>query len=250
MDRFKNAFGKPGVAAGLGAGLTAAGNSRGQSPFQAFAGGAGATLTGQVKDQHDTTKDMQGYLHAAIAAKSSNDEAAYKTNIMQYNLLKLKAEQEKAANPAAANKNDSPSQLYLSAQRLVEPDRKAANTKIQKMIDNGEPPAAIAAARAQANTEINAALANHYATLGLHPQVAATVAQQPGMSVSNPVEAASVGITADNISKKLQPGQYYRNPADGQVYQYKGSSSSGSGDTSPLSKRTPASKTEDDEDND
>lgn len=208
---------------GFGAGLTAAGNSKGKSPFQALTSGAGASIEGASKEEHAANKDAQGYLTAAINAKKAGDDATYKTNYTAYLVAKQHAEEKAAANKdAAGNKNDSPTQLYLSAQRLVQPDRNAMNKQIQQMQKDGADPATIAKTQASLQAQIDANLASHYATLGIHPQTAAQIAQQPGNSQANPINGKAAGITPDNITSKLQPGQYYTNPSNGQLFIYKG----------------------------
>lgn len=211
------------MQAAIGAGLTAAGNSAGKSPMQAIASGAGAALEGGSKEQHQNTKDAQGYLTQAIAAKKAGDDAAYKTNYTQYLAAKLKSETEKTASKdAAGNKNDSPTQLYLSAQRLVQPERNAINKQIAQMQKDGAPPDQIAKAKAEGEAAVQAKLNDHFAAVGIHPQTAAQLAQQPGMTEKNPIDGKAMGLTKENAAKKLQPGQYYTNPSDGKLYQYKG----------------------------
>jgi len=219
------------IAAGLGAGLKAIGQGAGvgQGKFAAFAGGMGNAMEGAKAAADKQQKQAADYLKQAIDAKKAGDEAGYKQNYLQYLAAKLKADTDKAASSTAANKNDTPTQLYLSAQRLVEPDRKAMNTELQQMRKDGADPAAIAKRQAELDAEINAKLANHYATLGIHPQTAAQIAQQPGNSLENPVDAGKLGITKDNIGQRLQPGQYFRNPSDGKIYRYKGKGDAGKG---------------------
>jgi hypothetical protein len=215
MGRFKSAIG-----GGFGAGLTAAGNSAGKSPFQALTSGAGATMTGANEEEHKNTKDAQGYLHAAIEAKRANDDAGYKSNYVQY---LLKHSQETAASKnAAGNKNDSPTQLYLSAVRAVEPEKRGLNSTLAEMMKNGDPPEAIAKARAEGEARIEAQLQGHFVNLGLHPQTAAEIAKQPGNSEANPIDAGKLGITKENAAQKLKPGQYYINPTDKKLYRYNG----------------------------
>lgn len=217
MDRFKKTLGD-----GLGAGLTAAGNSAGKSPFQALAAGGGATLTGAQEEKHKDTKDAQGYLTAAIAAKRANDEAGYKTNYTQYLAAKLKADQEKTASKDAANKNDSPTQLVLRANSEVSKDKEVAGSLkvLEGAIRTGTPDDVAKAQTAHAAliAQKKAAL---YAQLGITPQAAAQLEKQPGMSAANPIDGKKAGLTPESI-KKLQPGQYYTNPADGKLYQFKG----------------------------
>jgi hypothetical protein len=231
---------------GLGAGLTAAGNSKGKSPFQALTSGAGATLEGANKERHADTKDAQTYLTAAINAKRAGDDATYKTNYTAYLAAKLKSEQAAAASKDAtvANKNDSPTQLYLAAQRNVAADPlvKGAMTAYQSALKTGNGPndPEVQKAKAAYEQTVQERQSAHLAGVGLHPQTAAEVAKQPGMTQANPVNAGKAGITSSNIGKKLQPGQYYTNPADGKVYQYKGSASKSSSATPSVSKPEPA----------
>lgn len=231
---------------GLGAGLTAAGNSKGKSPMQALSSGAGATLEGANKEAHASNKDAQGYLAQAIAAKKAGDDATYKTNYTAYLAAKLKSEQEAAASKDAtvANKNDSPTQLFLAAQRNVAADPlvKGSLTAYQAAIKDGDP-TKIATAKSAYEQTVQERQSAHLAGVGLHPQTAAEVAKQPGMTQANPLDAGKAGITPANIGKKLQPGQYYTNPADGKVYQYKGApdkAAKSSSATPAVSKPEPA----------
>lgn len=216
------------IMAGIGSGLSAAGNSKGKSAGQAFASGAGATLEGSAKEAHAADKDAQGYLTAAISAKRAGDDATYKTNYTAYLAAKLKSEQAATASKdAAGNKMDSPTQLYLSAQRNVAADPlvKGALNAYQNALKTGNGPADPEVQKAKAAYEqtVQERQAAHLAGVGLHPQTAAQIAQQPGMTQANPLDAGKAGITASNIGQKLQPGQYYKNPADGKIYQFKGS---------------------------
>jgi hypothetical protein len=207
------------VGAGLAAGLKSVGENYNKPGLAAFAGSAGAAMEGGNKESQTQQKQVTDYLNAAIKAKQQGDEAGYKQNYLRYLAAKLKADTDKAAS---SNKNDTPTQLYLSAQRLVQPDRNAMNKQLEQMRKDGADPAEIAKKQAELETAISAKLTGHYATLGIHPQDAATLAKQPGNAQENPIDAGKMGITKDNIGQKLQPGQYYINPADKKVYQYKG----------------------------
>lgn len=217
------------LVSGAGGALTAAGNSKGKSPFQALTSGGGAALEAGEKTRHADVKDAQGYLTQAIASKKAGDDAAYKTNYNQYLLAKLKSEQDKTASKDAANKNDSPTQLFLAAQRNVAADPlvKGAMTAYQSALKGATSPTApeVVAAKAAYEQTVQERQAAHLAGVGLHPQTAAEVAKQPGMTQANPLDAGAAGITKENIGQKLQPGQYYKNPADGKVYQFKGAPS-------------------------
>lgn len=211
------------MASGLGAGLKSVGTNWNKPGAAAFAGSAGEAIEGSQKRSDTQQKQAADYLKASIDSKAKGDEAGYKQNYLRYLAAKLQADTDKAATKeAGANKNDSPTQLYLSAQRLVQPERNALNKQVEQMRKEGADPAAIAKAQADGEAAISAKLNDHFATLGIHPQTAAQIGQQPGNSQQNPLDAGKAGITKDNIAKKLQPGQYYTNPADGKVYQYKG----------------------------
>lgn len=211
--------------AGFGAGLKAIGQGAGlgQGKFAAFAGGAGNAMEGANKEAQTQQKQATDYLKSAIDAKKAGDEAGYKQNYLQYLAATLKQKTDAAANKdAVANKNDTPTQLYLSAQRLVQPDRNALNKQLDQMRKDGTDPALLAKTQADGEAAIQAKLQGHYSTLGIHPQDAATLAKQPGNSQQNPVDGKVQGLTPDNIAKKLQPGQWFTNPADGKLIQYKG----------------------------
>lgn len=214
---------------GLAAGLKAVPANTHAPGLAAFAGTAGAALEGADNKAKAQKKEAADYLKASIDARKAGDEAGYKQNYLLYLKAKQQADTDKAASKDAstANKNDTPTQLYLSAQRLVQPDRNALNKQIEQMRKEGADPATIAQAQAQGEAAIAAKLNDHYATLGIHPQQAQALGKQPGNSQENPIDAGKLGITKDNIGQKLQPGQYYTNPADGKVYQYKGPQNSG-----------------------
>lgn len=212
----------------VGAGLKAAGNSAGKSPMQALAGGAGEAMEGGQKASDTNNKQTIDYLNAAIKAKSAGDTAAYNTNYTKYLAAKLKADTDKAASSNA--KGDSPTQLYLSAVRATnsDPTLKGYNDAIRAARASGDT-AAIAKAQADLEQAKSGIMSGHLARLKLDPQTAAQVAQQPGMTVGNAVDAGKMGITEKNIAEKLQPGQYYRNPKDGQIYQFNGGPGAGKG---------------------
>lgn len=214
------------TAAGLAAGLKAIGQGAGvgQGKFAAFAGGMGNAMEGAQKEKAAQGKQMNDYLKSAIDAKKAGDEAGYKRNYLQYLKAKLQADTDKAASKdAGTNKNDTPTQLYLSAERLVQADPQVrdASKALAEARENGTPEE-VAKAQATMQQIIAAKQAQHYGALGLNPKAAAEIAKQPGNSRDNPVDAGKLGITKDNIGQKLQPGQYFTNPSDGQVYQYKG----------------------------
>ncbi len=219
------------ITSGLAAGLKAIGSGAGlgQGKFAAFAGGMGNAMEGAQKEANNQQKQMSDYLNAAIKAKQSGDEAGYKRSYLKYLAAKLQADTDKAASGNASNKNDTPTQLYLSAERLVQadPEVRDASKALGEARKNGSPDD-VAKAQASLQQIIQAKQAQHYGALGLNPQTAAQIGKQPGNSQANPIDAGKMGITKDNIAKKLQPGQYFTNPSDGKVYQYKGPAESSS----------------------
>lgn len=222
------------MGAALGKGFTAAGNSAGKSKFQALASGAGAGLEGATAEQHQNTKDAQSYMAQALAAQKAGDDAGYKTNRIKADLAIARMKVD--ADKVTPNKNDSPTQLYLAAQRNVAADPlvKGAYSALQQAQKSGNgpnDPAVLKAQQAYQQT-VQERQAAHLAGVGLHPQTADQIAKQPGMSEANPIDAKAQGITKDNIDQKLQPGQIYRNPANpSQLLRYKGP---------PASKVTPS----------
>ena len=63
------------ISSGIGGAFTAAGNSRGKSPFQAFASGAGAGIEGSDKKNKQLTDEQSKYLTQAIAAAKAATSA-------------------------------------------------------------------------------------------------------------------------------------------------------------------------------
>jgi len=213
------------ISAGLAAGLKAIGSGAGvgQGKFAAFAGGMGNAMEGAQKEAAVQSKQASDYLNSAIKARQAGDEAGYKRSYLKYLAAKLQADTDKAASKDATNKNDTPTQLYLNAQRLVQgdPEVKDASKALTEARKNGTPDE-VAKAQEHLNQIMAAKQSQHYGALGLNPATAAELGKQPGNSIQNPIDASKQGITKDNIAKKLQPGQYFVNPSDGKVYQYKG----------------------------
>lgn len=226
------------VRGSLGAGLKAAGNSAGKSPFQALTSGAGEALEGGEKSKKEYEDQSLKYLKTAIDAQKAGDTATYNTNYTKYLAAKLKADTDKAASGNA--KGDSPTQLYLSAVRATnsDPTLKGYNDAIRAARASGDT-AAIAKAQADLEQAKAGIMNGHLGRLKLDPQTAAQIAQQPGMNPGNAIDAGKQGITEKNIAQKLQPGQYYRNPKDGQIYQFNGGPAKGSTPDKPTTPTEP-----------
>lgn len=226
----------------VGAGFKAAGNSAGKSPMQALAGGAGESLEGGQKASDTNNDQTIKYLNAAINAQKAGDTNAYNLNYTKYLAAKLKADTDKAASGNA--KGDSPTQLYLSAVRATnsDPSLKGYNDAIRAARASGDT-AALAKAQADLEQKKGEIMNGHLGRLKLDPQTAAQIGQQPGMNPGNAIDAGKQGITEKNIAEKLQPGQYYRNPKDGQIYQFNGGPGAGKGTpdkpTTPTEPRDP-----------
>lgn len=211
------------MGSGLAAGLKSVGDNWSKPGLAAFSGSAGSAMEGSQKKSETQQKQAADYLKASIDSKKAGDEAGYKQNYLKYLAAKLEVDTNKAASKdAGANKNDTPTQLYLAAQRLVQGDKEVrdAGDALKEARKNGTPEE-VAKAQAALQQVTQAKQAEHFSALGLHPQTAAQLSKQPGNAQENPIDAGKLGITKDNIGQKLQPGQYFTNPADGKVYQYK-----------------------------
>ncbi len=226
-NRTKSMFG------GLGAGLTAAGNSAGKSPFQALTSGAGATLEGSEKTEDKTYDQKIKYLQAAVAAQSAGDKAAYNKNYASYLAGKLKADTDKAASDGAGsgkkgawNKPDS--QKFIDAQHALasDPEVKASQKLLEQAAKSMEP-ADIAKAQAAHAALIKDKEAKYLAGVGLDPQKTMDLAKNPPGSPNNP----HVVTSQSDFDTYVKPGQAYRNPRDGKVYIRKGGEAPKGGDS-------------------
>lgn len=179
----------------------------------------------QAKQQQQQKMD---YLNAAIKAKQNNDEQAYKQNYLNYLIAKQKSDAASGDDGSSANKNDSQTQLYLAAERLVQSDPEVRDaSKALALAQSSGDPQEVTAAQAQLRQIMQAKQAQHWAALGLNPKAAVALSTLPGNSQANPIDAGKMGITAKNIAQKLRPGQYFINPTDHKVYQYNGPSKQG-----------------------
>jgi hypothetical protein len=221
------------ILGGIGAGLKAVPSTYHSGAGAAFAGPAGAAMEGAAKTYDTQQKQAVEYLKAAIDAQKAGDTAEYNRNMFQVRLIEAQAyqkEQEKAM-ASGGGKLDSPTQLYLAAERLMKPVEKDAKDELAGMAKRGASPEEIEARRAQQTQEIEAKRQGHYANLGIHPVTATALAKMPGNKEDNPIDLEKEGITEATIHQKLQPGQFYRNPTNaktkangtaGKIYRYKG----------------------------
>lgn len=228
---------------GLAAGLTAAGNSSGKSPFQALTSGAGAALDGENKSDDKEYDKKIKYLNAAVSAQSAGDKAAYNKAYAKYLGAKLENEKNAASGGGgrsnAWNKPDS--QRFLDAQRAVsqDPDVKASQKVLEGVVRIGS--AADVAKAQAAHAKLVADKQNQYVTaVGLDPaKLAANIKNPPGtppvkgpdgkMSGGNPITVTSQA----DFDRYVKPGQAYTNPADGKVYIRKGGEKKGESAAAP-----------------
>lgn len=209
---------KRSLIGGLGAGLTAAGNSAGKSKFQAFAGGAGAALEGGEKADDKTTANQQKHLTQAIEAMKAGDSRQANLALTQLRQAQTQMTlQGKGGKDSVVN---SDQQLYLRAQGATNQD---ANLKILKsqydkiaMERGASSPEAKAAMDAYQKT-YDETLNGHLGRLGLDPKTASKIGKQPGMTQDNPVDKGK--MTSQEAFDKLPPGSWFVNPKDGKILQ-------------------------------
>jgi hypothetical protein len=203
--------------AGLGEGLTAAGNSKGKPAGQAFAAGAGGSLTGATKQ--DSTQYDQRFkaLQLAVNAQQAGDKAAYNKNYAEYLKGKLASEDAKAAGSSKSGSWNKPdSQKFIDAQNAManDPDIKASQKILEAAVAGGNGPLnqpridAAQAALVQQKQQM------YLAGVGLNPaQIQTNIANPPGTRQNPHV----VNSKAD-FNTYVKPGQAYKNPSDGKIY--------------------------------
>jgi len=225
------------VFSGIGAGLTAAGNSAGKSPFQAFASGAGASLEGSEKSTDKTYDQKIKYLQAAVAAQSAGDKAAYNKNYALYLTNKLKSDTDTAASGKSGAWNKPDSQKFIDAQHALASDPEVhASQKLLEQSAKTADPAEIAKAQAAHTALIQSKEAKYLAGVGLDPAKTADLAKNPPGTPQNP----HVVTSQSDFDTYVKPGQAYRNPRDGKVYIRKGGTASKEGDSGKAPASPPA----------
>lgn len=200
----------------LSAGLKAASNSSGKSPFQALTGGAGAAMEGGDQAEDKTTDKQSKYLDQAIKAAQTGDTREATKALTQLRLAQTQMTlQGKGGKDSVVN---SDQQLYLRAQGATNQD---ANLKILKSqydkiaLERGASSPEAKAAMDSYQKTYDDTLNGHLGRLGLDPKAAAKLGKQPGMSQENPVPKTKMTSQAD--FDKLAPGMFFVNPKDGQV---------------------------------
>lgn len=199
----------------IGAGLTAAGNSKGKAKGQAFASGAGASIEGGLKTDKETTDQQSKYLNDAIKAKQAGDVGAL--NVARTRLALSQAKAAESGKDTKASVMNSQEQLYLRGLSAVNQDGKVkaslANLRsIQTQF--GADSKEAKAAMASHNDLIAGTKKQVFATLGVNEKDAEKIGKQPGFAADNPVPSA--GLTKEKFDA-LPPGSYFINPKDNQL---------------------------------
>lgn len=206
-----------GMIGGIGAALTAAGNSAGKSPGQAFFGGAGAGMEGGQKATDKGYDQRLKSLQLAVAAQAQGDKAGYNKNYADYLSAKLKSDTDKVAGGKSNAWNKPDSQKFIDAQRSVsqDPQVDAANKMLVKMDPSDK---AFPAAKAEFDALVAKKQQQTYAVMQLSPQTIAAMNGNPPGTPQNP----HVVMNKQDFETYVKPGQAYKNPADGKIYVRKG----------------------------
>jgi hypothetical protein len=221
-----NSNGFRSAMAGLGEGLTAAGNSKGKSAGQAFAAGAGGSLTGATKQDSAQYDQRLKALQLAVNAQSAGDKAAYNKNYAEYLKGKL-ANDEKNATPggkksSAWNKPDS--QKFIDAQNALskDPDIRASQKILEAAVAGGNGPLnqpRIDAAQAAHTALVQQKQQMYLAGVGLSQAKIQFNAQNPPGTTQNPhIIVGDEKAAREQFDTYVKPGQAYRNPRDGKIY--------------------------------
>lgn len=213
------------IMGGIGAGLKSVGQNWNKPAAAAFAGSAGSAIEGGAARGDKEYDQKTKYLAAATAALAQGDKATYNTNYTAYLAAKLKNDTDKAADSDASKKtkggawNKPDTQRYTDAMNSLQkdPDVKTAMDKF-KAVSRGGTPEEIAAAQKEV-TDVTAKKRIEYLA-GQH-----LTAEDVDKFMKNPPGTAGsphVVTSKEDFEKTVQPGQYYKNPADGKIYIRKG----------------------------
>lgn len=197
----------------LGAGLTAAGNSKGKSKGQAAFGGAGAALEGGQKAEDKAYDQRLKALGLDVKAKGQEDYTALGRDRLELSKQELKQNLDKMTGAGMTD-----AQKYLEAQRRAAADVDSRGLLI-RLKDGTLTPE-------QFKAESKAIKDGHMKGLGLDPSKAA-----PG-DFTNP-HRLMPGASRSDFDRDVQPGQAYINPKDGQVYVRKGGSPTATAEAAP-----------------
>jgi hypothetical protein len=198
----------------LGAAFTAAGNSAGKSPFQAFASGAGAGIEGGDKADDKIQKQQTDYLKQAIAAAQAGN-----AKVANDSLIKYRESQERLNNATIEEKKNgkdkasvmnTQQQLYLSGLKRVS-DAMSGEYQLLKSRANSMAPADYKAAEAALQKKESDMKSQVLGTLGVKEADIGKIEKMPGSSETNPVK-----VTSEADVKNAAPGTFLH--VDGKVY--------------------------------
>jgi hypothetical protein len=211
--------------AGLGQGLTAAGNSKGKSAGQALASGAGGAITGATKQDTDQYNQRLKALTLAVQAQSAGDKAAYNKNYAEYLKGKLANDEAKgSAGGKSGSWNKPDSQKFIDAQNAMakDPDIRASEKILEAAVAGGNGPLnqpRIDAAQAAHSALVQQKQQMYLAGVGLSPAQIQNNIQNPPGSMQNPhVIVGDEKAAREQFDTYVKPGQAYRNPRDGKIY--------------------------------
>jgi hypothetical protein len=210
--------------AGLGEGLTAAGNSKGKSAGQAFASGAGGAITGASKQDNTAYDQRLKSLTLAVQAQSANDKAAYNKNYAEYLKGKLASDDAKAAGGKSGSWNKPDSQKFIDAQNAMakDPDIRASQKILEAVVAGGNGPLnqpRIDAAQAAHTALVQQKQKMYLAGVGLNPaQIQANIQNPPGTTQNPHIIVGDEKAAREQFDTYVKPGQAYKNPRDGKIY--------------------------------
>ncbi|HEY4969767.1 MAG TPA: hypothetical protein VII35_07665 [Steroidobacteraceae bacterium] len=211
------------IMGGIGAGLKSVGANWNKPGLAAFAGSAGAAMEGGQKAS-DTGYDQRlKSLQLAISAQSAGDKAAYNKNYADYLKGKL-ANDEASATPggkksSAWNKPDS--QKFIDAQNALakDPDIRASQKVLEKLVTSNATPQEIEQAQAAHTALVQQKQAMYLTGVGLNPaQIQANINNPPGTPQNPHVFTGNGKSIQQQFDAYVKPGQAYKNPADGKIY--------------------------------
>jgi hypothetical protein len=217
-----NSNGFRSAMAGLGEGLTAAGNSKGKSAGQAFAAGAGGSLTGATKQDSTQYDQRLKALQLAVNAKQADNKAEYDKNYAKYLIGKNAADEAKTAagggKSGSWNKPDS--QKFIDAQNAMakDPDIRASQKILEAAVAGGNGPLnqpRINAAQAAHTALVQQKQKMYLAGVGLNPaQIQANIQNPPGTTQNPHIIVGDEKAAREQFDTYVKPGQAYKNPRD------------------------------------
>lgn len=211
---------------GLGAAMTAAGNSAGKTKGQAFFSGVGAGLQGSEKTEDKGFDQRLKSLQLANKALESGDTATYHKEIIKAKMAELQQEQDKFTG-----KGMTDSQKYLEAQRRAAADVDSRGLLIQLREHSITPE--------QFKAESKAIKDGHLKGLGLDPNKPPPGTPPTADSPGNPHRLPPNMSQAD-FDRDVKPGEAYINPKNGRGYVREGGGPTPAAEAAPTAPPTPA----------